>query len=1445
MSSENHKTKVDLPFRKKVLRLFLKVILILLFLEFVAYFGSNFFLARYAQRKINEATKEVYLIDFNRFNLSILRRGFFLDGLVMKPVDPDSKRDDQVLFDFTLDQVGITGLWYDFTEHEFTISKIHLDNPSISMEMPPGQENIPKRNLSEKPISPIKQLEIEIRKSVEKMSLAGFRIKEVELEHANLFFFNFLSRGNLKADNTRLLVKEINLTTLEEWKTPFNAKGFVFELEGVAFPLPDGVHSILAQKVNISSLDNLIDIKNFSLHADYSKLSKAYYDVDLDKLLLGNVDLNHAFMTSELLIDELVLNSPTFKVARNPNSKSDTTASGDLNDLIKGNLNSIQIKELSINKGKFIKSELLDSLKNRIEIDELDFKMIKFYLGVDSLRKENQFFYGEDASMQIKGGRLFLGDGVHVVSGDNVSVSSFQDAFSVKNLSIRPVKEDILNNSAKNLMKISLPGFSLDKIDLKKLYNEGIISANGILLDRPEVELVSLDHKSKESPESSFGNAIKGFLNLAEIQNFEVREGTIKFTDERGQRSSDIGFDKFSVLLEGLKVNPDTLLAIHEQVTAAEIFLSLDNYQLKLKDNLHLIFAEKLKIDSRNSLLEVQNLRIRPQSQEQIQNLLDIYGKTSAINFSVPLFRAEGIDINSAFYEQVLKIGTISMPKPEFEISTYRAKEKKGIAPQSTDDVKGLLLGYFNSITIDSVDLHQAKIKYESLLEDKKRLFQEDNLTLKLKNFFLDPSDTTFTGKTLFSEEIDLTFSDYSFSLGDGKYTVETDLLNYNSKKESLVFDNLLVFPGENARGRVALGLDFPKVIFKGVDIEQFVFENILDLQKLEINQGKVEIGIDRKISTSAKEGSKKRLAQKTIEWVSIDTIQAKNSSLELNFLGENNSLRSIQTGFGFIIQDFHLDTLVLDQNDLSKLYSTANLDLNDFVFALPDSVHTISFSKVQLGDAQKEIVFSDLKITPRDLMGKPGSPVIQAKTDQLAIVNNKFLNILESKRFDLKNVRMVNPVIDVYLDPKREDQLPRPARKEPGKNALVESIVLGDFQLKNGKIQLHRKGEGPIPRLGFTEVDFNVSELGLDFLNDQQQVDLKDLLKKDIGFSFKNYSTVSPDSLYKASFDQVYYKNGGLVVEGLNVRPVQGNYGLLNSLPYQTDAVRAKVDKISLTGIDPAKYLENETISGHQLMVEGVSIDLFRDKRKPFNPDLSKDMPQLMMMQAKINADIQVIQIRDGRVRYFEIAPKGNLPGMISFDQIKLDLAPFYLRKEGEIYPIDKVRLGIETKIMNQSNVTLQSVMYFTEKYPMDVSVSMDRFRFDEANDFLQKTMFVKAVEGEVSEGQWDFTLNEDYALGKMAFGYKDLKIQFVDSLTYERGLGKLKIYTFGANLLAKNNNPRTGSKKIATRTIYLERDKRKFIFSAWWKATFSGLRGTFGLGQPKIPKELRKEED
>ncbi len=1426
------------------------VVLSLLFLEFVVYFGSNIFLKEFAQRKINEASKEVYLIDFNRFSFSLIRRGFFLDGIVMKPANPDNRKADQALFDVTLDRISFRDLWYDFFDKSLTIGKIYIDNPNIKLDLPANASQTEPDSAkdgqdAEEKVSPIKALEEEIKKTVRRVNLTGLLIREVEIGHANFFFSNFLSRSDLKADNTSLLIRNIDFSTREEWKTPFNAEGFEFELEKVSYPLADGVHLIRANRVFISSLDNVIDINFLNLTPNRSRESRAYYSVGLKELRVGNVDLNKAFMTSILEIDELILDNPDLEALSNPRAKSDSAASGDLNDFIRGTLESVSIKELSINKGKFVRAELEDTLKNRIELDELSFKMVGFYIGEDSLRRENQFFYGKDAAMEIKGSRIYLGDQIHLLQGGEVSVSSFKDELIVKNLSIQPRPEALDALDPEKLLKLELAELSVEEADLREMYNKGIFHAERIKILRPQVEYTELVRsRSDRGSQAPLGEIVGGFMNEVAIGSFEVEDGTIQFVGAGGQRRNDIGFERFSFRLKNILFQPDDSKEIQEQVQLDELFLTLDKYRLKLKDNLHIILADQLTIDSKGQLLEVKNLTIQPENPEQIQASLEAFGKTSTIDFSVPVFRAEGIDIKAVFYEEKLFVHRILMPNPVFSITTHREKTRpSGDSPGSNDELREILLGYFKAIAVDTVSLDKAQISYRSLVEGQRSNFEENNFSLSLKNFVLDQNEAISHDKTLFSDEIDLVFNNYSFSLGGGKYEVTTDRLRYNSLTQSIEVKDLVLIPNADFPGRIQLGLFFPTVDFKGVDVEQFFFENRLDLNKLEIDGGLIEIAIDREVATkSASDGSRRPVntRKKSLEEILIDTIQTNNSRLSINYQLDESPVNSIETDFGLLIRGFRLDSAIAATKDVGSLYDEVSLSLNEFRFALPDSVHTLGFSKVEIGTRKEEIVFSDFYLTPRDQFGMPGNPALDAKIDQVVLKNNRLAEIQDTGIFDLRELKLVNPRFHLYLDTAKVKKEPKVAKaKSPA--SLVHTVLLGDFLLENGEMVLHRKGQGPIPRLDFKGISVNAAGLNLNLLDGDQSLDLKTLAEKNTQFGLKGYSTVTPDSLYQVDIGQVDYSQGNLVLEDIYYRPVDGNYALLAKLPFQSDAVTARVGAIRINQVDLGRYLEGNPAKAEELIVEDPRVDLFRDKRYPVDSSAQKPMPQFLLENAGIDADLISFRIRNGRVRYFEFAPKGMVPGMVAFDRINLDMAPFYLRKPGQDYPLDHLRLGIEAHIMDTSKVSLDAVMYFREKYPMDVHVRMDSFAFSEANDLLSKTLFIKAVDGTVTDGSWSFTLDEDEARGEMEFGYTNLKIQFLDSLTLEKGMGKLKIYTFGANLFAKNSNPRALSSKKVKRNIYQERDKGKFVFSAWWKATFSGLRGTVGLGRAKAPS--RKE--
>ncbi|MFC5625527.1 hypothetical protein [Algoriphagus winogradskyi] len=1432
--------------------------LAVLFLEFIVYFGSNLVLSNWARRKINEAAKDVYLVDFNRVRFSLLRRGIFMDGIVMEPIGERKPGQNQPLFDLTLDELALRNLWFDFSEGILYVGKLDFDNPNISMDLPPNKNKPDKEEEiqnEQKDGSPVKALEDELKKIIGKINFTGVYITELEINHADLFFLNFLSQNSLKAENTRLIVKDINWATKEEWATPFNARGFEFDLENVNFPLPDGVHFIQSEKVYVSSLDNRILINGFQLSPDKSIQSKSYYDVYLSELRVGNVDLNEAFMSSNVVIDEIVLNDPRFKVEQNLISEKDSTATGDLNELIQGILKSFEVQELSVNNGKFSTYSLVDTLKNRIDIQKLDFKMINFYLGADESRKSNQFFYGEDAAMDIQNADLYLSDEVHVIYGDRVSVSSFKDEIIVENIRIEPREDALKSGQANHIMRISLPKLALTKANLKQLYNEGVFNVDEMLIQSPKVEITEL----RQSKENSEGVPVKelltGYMDELAIGKMDLRDGEVQFKNDKGVRSDDIGFEKFDLLLEKVFLQPNLYSDVRNQFLAEEMVLSLDKYRLKLRDNLHVFLADRVLIDSKNSRVVVSNFTLRPENPDSVQTILDSYGKSVILDISVPEFRVEGIDLMSVYMDEKLIINQILVPSPVASLTRFRKKNAGSAASittsqlESSDEIKELLTSYFSSIQIDSISFSDGQVQYRNFAGKKDLALSEDSLSLSLKGFYLERGLEKSPDRTFFSDEIDLKLRKYDFSVAGGNYKVDTDGLRFNSRSKTIEIENLTLSPSNSISSKIALSLKLPRVSFEGVDIESFLFENELQLEKLAVDGSTINLEINRdfqreKTGDVAGPVTEKTLP-KSIQLVSIGAIEATNSKLSLNYRVGESGFESIQTDFDLEIKGLILDSAANAREDIAGLFDEISLNLNDFSYALPDSIHTIRFSNFFVDNTADETIFSNFEIIPSNTFGNPGSPIFSAKIDELGVRNNRIRDIQSTGIVDLTQLRLLNPKINVYLDTAQKSPKTKKSsgNSSPKNLGLIESVLLQDILINNGDIRIHNKESGQIPKMAFHKVNFGLQELNYDLMNKNAELSPQFLLEKDLSLSISNYQIYTNDSMNKLKLGKVRYLDNTIVIDSIYFQPAFGRYDFLRRKGYQDNAMDAFIHQIRLEDIDFDSYFINKNLKAHALRVNGFEVDVFRDKRIPLKEGVIKPMPQALMQNSPFDLEFDSVILNNGVIRYQEFAPKAMLPGSIRFEEVNASIAPFVMRKSSEEFPLKSSMLSATAKLMGEGDVKLNANMFFGAPYPMDVDVELGEFDLSLLNTMLANNVFLKVVDGRVTDGKWNFRMDDDVARGKMNFRYEDLKIEFLDSLTLERGKGKLGIMTFLANAFTKSNNPRKFFNHRVISRVYFERDKSKFIFGGWWRATFSGLKGSIGLGQPKVPK--RKEED
>ncbi|MFC3416745.1 hypothetical protein [Algoriphagus hitonicola] len=1437
------------PLRKKFVRIFTIIFLGVLFLEFLIYFGSNFFLVNWTRDKINEATGGVYQVDFNRLNFSLLRRGVFLNGIVMKPIEGNRVSSEQVVFDFTLDEIAVLDIWYDWSEKVFRVGKIELDNPDLGLILPNRDKEAADSSSGFVKRSPVKELEEEIQKSIQRIPFGGLFIEAIEINHADLFFLNFLSQKSLKAQNTKVMIEDVDWTTGTDWDTPFNAKGFEFDLEQVEFPLSDEVHVIFADKVLVSSLENLIDIQRFRLSPNREIPSRAYYDLKLDELNVNNFDLNQAFLTSEVEIEEIVLNDPEFQMTHFPRElvEEEVKGEGDLNSLIDGILKSFSIREFSVNNGKFFSLDPEDSLRSRIEIEDVDFKMADFYLGWDAAKRENQFFYGKDAAMELEDFTLNLTDGVHVIHGDKVSISSFLDQIEVEGFEISPLlgQED---STVRQVIRLSLPKLQLDEANLKKLYNEAILDVDLLEMNQPQVEFIDRVAQRDSTRRFSAQKLLQGYLDEVNIGLLSINEGTMQFQNESGDRSDNVNFEKFSLQLEDVFIKPESSASMRDLLLAEELVLSLDQYQLKLRDNLHLFTADRILIDSKRRLVEVSNFSLKPEKPDQIQQLLDTYGKSATIDLTVPVFQLQGIDVRAALLDEELLIDYILVSQPHLIYNQLRKRNSGGNREfsASSQEIQDLLSDYFKVVSIDSVGFFQGKMDFTDITGRQEVSFSEEDLSLVVRDFYYAPGQELDIDRSFFSDEIILNLAGYSFSLAKGDYDVSTGNVQYNTKTQAITIDSLVLNPGPQLESKLALSLVLPKLTLEGLDLEDFLYENRLDLSKLSVEGSQINLDIEPEFVRKEERSNRNSGAfSRSIDFLRIQEILAKESDLRLTFQIANQEVESIQATFDVSVSDFFLDEEMENELILAELFDEISLAVNDFSFALPDSLHQIRFSEVLINNKGDETVFLGLEIEPVDLENSEGV-LFSGKIDELGIRNNTLAEIQRTGRVNLESIRISGPDMRVYLDTaSTQNSSGQSGPRSKNEEAFVHTLMLQNLMITEGKIEFHQKGKGPIPRLGFQGIDLALNDLDFDLLNFSSGAQANFFLDEDLKLSVKDYELYSKDSMEIFRADKISFSERNLLLEGVAYKPAMGTYEYLRKKGYQTDAIRLDLERVSVESIDLEQMISGEGMQAKRVIASQMKLDVLRDKRIPLREGQVKPMPQEILQNLPFNLRVDSVFLHQGFVRYQEFVANSMSPGKVEFHDLEAVLTPFAISEPNREYPIDDSYVLASAKLMGTGELDLQVQMHFDDPYPMEVTAQLDTFNLQQINHILSRGAFLRINSGDVKKGDWSFRLDKEEAFGRMDFRYEGLNVSFLDSVSLTKGTGKLGRMTFLANTLIKNNNPRKFLGNVVRSDIYLKRDQSKFIFNAWWKATLTGLKGSVGLGQPQLPVRRKDEEE
>jgi hypothetical protein len=1430
----------------RLIRISGSIFLVLALFQAVFYFGSDFFLRNYLKEKARVASEGKYEIEFDHFSILFIQRGIKFKGLNIIPVEEAiQEKENNAYYKIELPDIRITGINYLFRKRELVFGNIEVFNPSIDFRLK-IEEMLEQQDSYE---APLKRLQEEIKKSFLGSRINEIRIKSLKIDQADLLIKNFIAQRRIKAENSNLFIKDIQLLQKRSPETPLNAEGFDFEMQNFELLLADSVHYVLADEIEISSIDQFINAINLKIIPDFDRYSDAYFQLDLKDLMLVDADINKVFFTSEVDVGSLILQNPEFIHFVREKSQREQIGEVEpfeLYNLIEGILASIYVAEFDIENGTFSQKNVNERDLFRINAGRIDFKMLDFYIGPEESKKNNQFFYADHAMVELHRVDLALGDSVHQIKSDFVRLSSQEDLIKIEGFKLFPV----LGKDAEKgvtLLDIDVPHLSITEANLKKIYNEGIIDVQSIMVENPEILLRDIQEKGTDEGKSfDITSIYADYLEAIYVKKFEIKDGSLIVDNKLRIRQDSLSFGKVNLVLENFAIDKLT-----ENVTTRSFFwaenlqLELEDYILKLSDNLHVFKANKVYVDTKSSTIKVDGFAISPYSTGEIQNMLDRYGKSTALNIFVPQFYAEGVDITTAYFDEILKVKSIRVPSPEISIFRYKpvSSSEEGEKVDQREILQ-LLTSYFKDVEVDALILEGGNLKYENFGGERTQAFSEDDFSIAVKNFKInaesDPEDLKF----LFAEEVDLSLNNYVFNIADGKYNILADRITFNTAREEISATNVQLNPRRNFTDRTRVTAVIPEMSFRGVDLEAFLFESTLNLEKVKLSGSDVQVLINNDLDQEEQQVPRRqrrdRNLPKKIDVVEIDTIQAENAQFSLAFRDGGLQSELINTGIDLTFFGFKLDSINVSQGEIVGLFDAMSLDIDEFWLTLQDSIHQITFSKVELDTRYEGVLVENFRIIPRNLSGNPGKPIFSGHIPTALIKTKSMAEIQNSKDLWITEFRLFRPDIEIFVDQVKSDSVTEKT-KEPG-SVIIEYLQVDDFEIIDGNIAIFQKDGSAEPKginnlnLALEDLNFNLKEI--DAFKGQ------DLLGKKFKLDFPDFQILLRDSLNKVSIGLISISNDEITLENLALQPRYGKYHYGRIVGEQTDVVHLKVPFIKISNPDLDKLLAEEILNASKILIQDVEGDFFRDKRYERPNNVYRPMPQALMKNAGLEIKTDTLLVENAQLRYMEFPEQGMIPGQLYFNDLSASLSPFHISKNEESFLLEESLLLAKARINGAAEISLQGQLFYDYPYPMKINAQLGAFDFELINSILKTNAFVKVRDGRIHSGDWSFIADDKEALGILEILYNDLNLELLDERTLEKGRGRKGILTFVLNVFAvRSNNPRKILNTKIKSKIYYPRDTERFIFNYWWKATVTGLKGSVGLGQPKVPK--RREED
>lgn len=459
-----------------------------------------------------------------------------------------------------------------------------------------------------------------------------------------------------------------------------------------------------------------------------------------------------------------------------------------------------------------------------------------------------------------------------------------------------------------------------------------------------------------------------------------------------------------------------------------------------------------------------------------------------------------------------------------------------------------------------------------------------------------------------------------------------------------------------------------------------------------------------------------------------------------------------------------------------------------------------------------EEITLSSIKFNGVGLMKLLFSKKIEISTleiNDLTIIN--FINAERTKA--AKNRKPIN-IDSIYIKKLKGFQIDKIAL-----NNFVYEVVdvkTNEIEFKNEPLSFVSSG------FKLEEVDSNLFKLS----------PVKE------SFEISNIELSINALKYNFAVDKIAFnfKDKFVGITNLTLKPQVPKEELAMSFQFNKDVIDMTIKELDVYNFNLTKFINKKSVLMDSILVSGLNIELYKDKRRPFNKSIYKQLPNVKLKNTKTDFHIAKIKINKSALLIEERLEKRDTLLEIALDNINATILNITSIKEFRKNPM---LVNVDAVLMKKAPFNLNinfPLDSHNESFSFNGNLEAADLRlFDSA---LYPAIGLKVLNGRLNSMKFSATANDNFSSGTMTMLYQNLEANVFKAHSLEKN----KFLSWSVNAIIKKSNPHK-NKKARIAVMEFERDKYKGIGNYIWKTILSGITNSIAPGG-KLVKTHKKRK-